>query len=378
MLELPELIAQETGRPKVLVIDDEFGPRESVSFLLQGEFEVFAADRVDRGLEMLVKDSFAVVIMDIRMPQKNGIEGLEELRKLDTDVSVIMLTGYAALNSAQAAISLGANEYMRKPFDVEAMLQSVRRHAKDALERKKRKAVLKQVDVIYESIKREQKTSQAQIGYGQAAAEMVHDLCNPLVVAIGYSQLMLMETRRLKERFPSEIEKVNSYAETLEKCSSFCLHLAESWRQSSKNVTQFESIDLRSAADEVKKVLFFDLPRVEVLGESGVLISGSRYELIRVLQNLVKNALESDASHVVVKIQSLDGKAQLSISDNGKGIPPEMVEIILKKPVATTKEHGTGLGMTIVRHIVAAHRGEMNVESRIGEGTTFTIEFPLS
>src|SRR5258708_7669290 len=132
MLELPELTARfDTPRPKVLVVDDEFGPRESVSFLLQGEFEVHSADRVDRGLDILSKDTFAVVIMDIRMPQKNGIEGLHELRKIDADVAVIMLTGYGALTTAQEAISLGANEYMRKPFDVEAMLKAVRRHSRE-------------------------------------------------------------------------------------------------------------------------------------------------------------------------------------------------------------------------------------------------------
>ena len=102
-------------RPKVLVVDDELGPRESITYLLQDEFEVVAVDRVDRGLDLIERESFAVVVMDIRMPQKNGIQGLEAMRKIDPEVSIIMMTGYGALATAQAAISLGANESMSSP-----------------------------------------------------------------------------------------------------------------------------------------------------------------------------------------------------------------------------------------------------------------------
>src|SRR5688572_21175444 len=115
----PVLSAPVSARPKVLVVDDELGPRESISYLLQDEFDVIAVDRVDRGLELISSESFAVVVMDIRMPQKNGIQGLEAMRKIDPEVSVIMMTGYGALATAQAAISLGANEYLKKPFDVD-------------------------------------------------------------------------------------------------------------------------------------------------------------------------------------------------------------------------------------------------------------------
>src|SRR3954462_4521032 len=84
MLDTPPTTpATATGRPKVLVIDDELGPRESMSYLLQDEFSVQTADRVDRGLELIKKESFGGVVWDIRMPQKNGIQGLEELRRID-------------------------------------------------------------------------------------------------------------------------------------------------------------------------------------------------------------------------------------------------------------------------------------------------------
>ena len=365
------------GRPKVLVIDDELGPRESMSYLLQDEFAVQTADRVDRGLELIRKESFAVVVMDIRMPQKNGIQGLEELRRIDGEVAVIMMTGYGALASAQAAISLGANEYLKKPFDVDVLQAAVRRHATQALERKKRATLFRQLEGMYESVKTEQKKNQMQVGYGQAAAEMVHDICNPLVVTIGYTNMLLDEAQSLPGN-SATIDRIVHYAQRLEHCSSFCLHLAESWRQSAKNVSKSETFTLRDAAEETRAVLFFDSPRIEIEGEATAAITGVRYEIMRVLQNLIKNSLEAGATRVMLSIRKNAGRAVLAIADNGSGLPPEVMAIILKKPIDSTKPHGTGLGMTICRHIAVAHHAEMKVEARPGGGTVFTLDFPLA
>ncbi|MDB6113953.1 MAG: kinA 2 [Lacunisphaera sp.] len=376
MLDAPPFTASST-RPKVLVIDDELGPRESMSYLLQEEFDVLTVDRVDRGLQLARMESFAVVIMDIRMPQKNGIQGLEEFRKIDPDASVIMMTGYGALASAQAAMSLGANEYLKKPFDVDVLQSAVRRHAGEALERKKRTQLLKHLEDMYESVKREQKKHQMQVGYGQAAAEMVHDICNPLVVTIGYTNMLLDETRRLATN-AAGMDRVVHYAERLEQCSSFCLHLAESWRQSTRHQGQGETFNLRAAAEETRAVLFFDSARIEVSGDKDAAITGVRFEIIRALQNLLKNSLEAGATRVVITIRKEAGRAILAVADNGGGLPPETMAVILQKPIESTKAHGTGLGLTICRHIASAHHAEMKVASNPGGGTVFILEFPLA
>ena len=378
MLDAPSITPATTAeRPKVLVIDDELGPRESISYLLQDEFDVLAVDRVDRGLALVQHQSFAVVIMDIRMPQKNGIQGLEELRRLDADASVIMMTGYGALASAQAAISLGANEYLKKPFDVDVLQQAVRRHAREALERKKRSTLLKQLEETYENVKLEQKKQQMQVGYGKAAAEMVHDICNPLVVTTGYTNMLLEEARALPDTSPA-LQRIVTYAERLEQCSSFCLHLAEAWRQSTRHLSSGGNFDLLAAVTETRSVLFFDQARIEVEGDRDVVITGVRFEIIRVLQNLIKNSLEAGATRVTVSVRKVAGKAVLSITDNGAGLPESVMAIILHKPVESTKAHGTGLGLTICRHIAAAHHAEMKVEARPGGGTVFILEFPLA
>jgi signal transduction histidine kinase len=237
--------------------------------------------------------------------------------------------------------------------------------------------MLKSLETMYESVKTEQKKQQMTTGFNQAAAEMVHDICNPLVVAIGYTNMLLDEVRQLPQ-VGRNVERILHYAETLEKCSSFCLHLAESWRQTTKHSGEVDTVDIYATAVDTKTVLFFGTNRVEVTGAKDSFVNGIRFEIVRLLQNLIKNALEAGANHVAVNVERDGGRIVLTIADNGSGLPPAVMESILKKPIESTKAHGTGLGMTICRHIVAAHRGEMKVAARPGGGTVFTVIFPAA
>jgi signal transduction histidine kinase len=189
---------------------------------------------------------------------------------------------------------------------------------------------------------------------------------------------MLLDEVRQLPQVGRHVERVVHYAETLEKCSSFCLHLAESWRQTTKHAGEVDTVDLFTTAVDTKTVLFFGSNRVEVSGAPGAIVNGVRFEIVRLLQNLIKNALEAGANHVNVSVQNDGSRIILSIADNGSGLPPAILDSILKKPIESTKAHGTGLGMTICRHIVAAHRAEMQVAARAGGGTVFTINFPAA
>src|ERR1700710_582352 len=114
-------------KPVVLVVDDEYGPRESIAFTLSAEFTVETADRAADALNRIKAKPYAAVVMDIRMPEMDGIRALEELRKIDPHVSVIMLTGYGTLLTAQQAMVAGANQYLRKPPDIPELIDAVRK-----------------------------------------------------------------------------------------------------------------------------------------------------------------------------------------------------------------------------------------------------------
>src|SRR2546421_10179761 len=98
-----------TDLPQVLVIDDEMGPRESLRMLLKPSYQVHTADSVESGLRLLTEKKPDAIVMDIRMPGMTGIEGLRRSRQIDPHLSVIMLTGFGALDTATQAARLVAH-----------------------------------------------------------------------------------------------------------------------------------------------------------------------------------------------------------------------------------------------------------------------------
>lgn len=109
-------------KEKILVIDDELAPRESIRMVLEDRYEVSTAPGAIEGLNML--DAFPVdlVVMDIRMPRMDGITALQEIKKRHPDTEVILLTAYASLETARDAIRCGAFDYLLKPFDKDDVL----------------------------------------------------------------------------------------------------------------------------------------------------------------------------------------------------------------------------------------------------------------
>jgi putative two-component system response regulator len=104
-------------RNRVLVVDDELGPREALRMILKGRYNVFTAGDGDSALGMLAKEKYDVVILDIKMPDRDGIEILKVAKEMDRDLEVIMVTAYATVNTAREAIRHGALDYLIKPFD---------------------------------------------------------------------------------------------------------------------------------------------------------------------------------------------------------------------------------------------------------------------
>ena len=100
-------------------------------------------------------------------------------------------------------------------------------------------------------------------------------------------------------------------------------------------------------------------------------------QMEQVFFNLVKNAMEAirDGGAIDIDISSDDNDVIVRLADDGLGMEPEQVAHLFE-PYRTTKSHGTGLGLMITARIVRDHGGDIAVESRPGEGTTFTIRLP--
>src|ERR671923_963071 len=113
--------------PRILIIDDDTSLLESYTVLLEDEFQVSTAESGERGLDLLRHEDVHLVLLDVRLPDINGIEVLRRIKALDENVDVIMITAVKDVRVAVEAIKLGAYDYLEKPFEIDDILSLLRR-----------------------------------------------------------------------------------------------------------------------------------------------------------------------------------------------------------------------------------------------------------
>lgn len=361
----------------MLVVDDEYGPRESIAFSLSGEFSVDTAERAKEALSKLQSRAYSAVVLDIRMPEMDGIRALEELRKIDAHVSVIMLTGYGTLLTAQQAMVAGANQYLRKPPDISELLDAVRKQTEATRLRRAHALASNEAQNLNAALKREIEQNEPQIWQARASVELVHDLNNPLTVVIGYAALVAEEARLVSQRDPEAGRKLLEYGAMVEKAAEYCHHLSENWRLASKQAAEFQRVDLVQIAHEVRNVIFFGNVAIQCAGLGEAWVRGSKFELMRILQNVFKNSLEAGATRVTAGFTRRGDQIELVVSDNGAGMDAERVKRALHGGYSS-KVSGTGLGLSICRHLAGTHGATFGLESGVGKGTSVRLVFPLA
>ena len=116
------------SKGKVLVIDDEADIREGLELLLTSEgFSVDLAQNATEGLHKLEDHSYELVLLDLMMPDRSGMEVLAEVRERDRETPIFMITAYGSVEAAVNALKLGANDYFSKPWDNEKLIIEIGR-----------------------------------------------------------------------------------------------------------------------------------------------------------------------------------------------------------------------------------------------------------
>jgi len=109
----------------ILVVDDEIGPRESLRMILKPIYEVHTASNGHEALQSISREKIDLVTLDLKMPGISGIEVLKEIKKLHSDIEVVIITGYGTLTNAVEAIRYGAVDFISKPFNVAEIISIV-------------------------------------------------------------------------------------------------------------------------------------------------------------------------------------------------------------------------------------------------------------
>jgi PAS domain S-box-containing protein len=120
---------------RILVVDDELGPREALRMILKSKYQVLTAVNGPEALQVLSTTPPDIVLLDIKMREMNGIEVLRAIKETDTGIEVIMMTAYASLQTARDAMAHGASEYLIKPFSKKEVEEAIEKALKRRAER---------------------------------------------------------------------------------------------------------------------------------------------------------------------------------------------------------------------------------------------------
>jgi signal transduction histidine kinase len=368
----------------ILMIDDEIGPRESVRFLFKNQYRVFCEESVDKGVQRLKEEHPDVIIMDIKMPGRSGLEGLKEIRAVDPDVAVVMLTGFGTLESAQQAMRLGANDYVKKPFDTQEMRKVVEEHIRITEMARRRTAVSRQLQELNAKLELEIAETRHLASLGQASSELVHDLRNPLTVISGYLQLLMQDMQKVLAPGTDSNGDVRNYLDVIDRNVRRCQEMSKGWRELGKRNER--TMEPCSIAALVSEAATNSQPLAQEVGAKIQVAAGPPSatvladvpQLYRALQNVIGNAIHAvprDRGIVAVTWRVAGDTVEIAVEDNGPGIAEEHQREVFSGTFTTkAATGGMGLGLFITKKVIeGTHLGEVLLENRKEGGLRVTF-----
>jgi signal transduction histidine kinase len=370
--------------PRLLLVDDEAAVRLTVAAVLAKEgYDVTAAASGGEALRLLHEGEFDVVVSDLRLDDMEGLALLSRAQELQPEVVTVVLTGYATLESAIDAVRRGVFGYVLKPCKIDEMKATIR----SGLDRQHVHRAHKEVEVakaVAEARQRAMRDFEVQKGSWLAAIS--HDLKGPLTTIKGTVQWL-----RRKDRFRDE-ERLLKAFETIDLTSSRMARMIDELgdlgrAEADPRRLNLEAHDLAALVQRIvaEHQPTTDRQSIEVecrACDLTILCDGPQME--RVVGNLLSNAIKySPGSGTIrVTLDKDETSAVLQVADQGLGIPADELGNVFMRfyrgTNVTGRIPGTGVGLAGSRQILDDHGATIEVESVEGQGSTFTIRFPLA
>lgn len=346
----------------VLIIEDDDDTRSNLRDILElDDYRIEMAGTAAEALALNCWSSIQMVILDRKLPDSSAEQLLPHIKRLAPQAAVIVVTGYADLDSTIAAVRLGAYDYLLKPINADALRASLVRYVE--LREAQRRAM----------------QSERLAAIGQMIAGLAHESRNALQRAQACLEMLKLEVEdrpaalQLAQRVEQAqddlarlYEEVRSYAAPINLDRHPC-DLADLWRHIWKEL------------QPVRRDRCLTLN--EQLDADRVPCNVDAFALGQVFRNIFENAAfacPAANGRIVVRCGGTELHGQyylrIAIRDNGPGIPPKARARIFE-PFYTTKTKGTGLGLAIAKRIVEAHGGELQVSDE-GDGAEFVILLP--
>lgn len=361
---------------RVLAVDDEPDILRFLSKCLSREgYLVETCQDPVRAADMIAERDFDLVLLDIKMPGMDGMVLLKHAKEARPQSEVIMMTGYATVETAVRSIKLGAFDYITKPFDAGELLGMTRRAVQqhgNSNDPNRYRDWDKMKEEFLSNTSHELRTPMASI---KAASSILLDDYHTKgnMLAGDRPERMLSIIDRNSDRMIRLIDdlldifrygknkvELNKVPVSINKLAAECVE------------------DLTAPCQERGLTMVGDF-------EEGLApVPADPLKLRQALLNLVGNAMKFTPAggRITVGTRGRDGGIEIFVKDTGVGIPPDQQKKIFDKfyqvdGSSTRGSQGLGLGLALAKCIAEAHGGELSLDSMPGYGSTFTVRLPL-
>jgi signal transduction histidine kinase len=390
----------------VLVVDDEPLMLQSIRIMLGGRgYDVVTAGSGAEAVDCLEQSAIDLVLLDIMLPDTNGFQLMGRITANFPDTPVIVMTGHASTDSAVAALRQGAYDYLRKPFGYDEFLKTVENavaHLKLKKEnRLAQEELLKAHSQLEEKVR--ERTGELAKANEQLMEEIAirnqtendlrrssekikvltysisHDLKSPIIGIHGLTRLLRTRYGGLFDEAGRDL--CDQICKAGEQASALIdkLNVYISAKETPLAIETFQLKDVLDLIREEFDLALCSRPVTWIEPAGACEITADRVAVVRILRNLVDNALKYGGpplTRLIVGFARSHGSQILSVSDNGLGLRKKDSVKIFERFVrdATSRGvEGCGLGLAIVREIAEQHGGRAWVETNPGGGVTFYV-----
>jgi signal transduction histidine kinase len=371
----------------LLVVDDEPDVIKSVKGLFRLDYRVLGASTAAEGLEIMQRETVDTVLSDQRMEGMSGVEFLSKLRVEYPDSTRLLFTAYTDVTAVVDAINEGSvYRYIAKPWEPKELGAIL----KDACAL--HDLIVERKQLLDELQKKNAELTQSNELKSAFIRVAGHELRTPLAILSGLSQLAAHETGT-PEPLNGYIQGMGEATTRLERQVLQILKMlsAASFGQIFDRKSHEIGPLLNQAASDIAPFVRLRNQKIDVdIADDLGTIEADADKLRDCVNQLLLNAVKftPDGGHVRLSARRSNGSLRISVGDDGSGIAPEALPRIfdpfftafdVSRHSSGQYEHqrrGLGLGLSIVKAFSEMHGGQVDVESEVGKGSTFTIVLP--
>jgi signal transduction histidine kinase len=369
---------------EILLFEDNPGDAGLLEEMLEEFNDLYLLKNVEtlkEGLDVLKSHHFDVILLDLGLPDSEGVDTLIDVDKKTPNTPIIVLTGLNNEEIGTIAVKSGAQDYLiKKEIDSKQLKRSIQY----SIERKKIEIELeKSQENLEEKVKERTKAlEQSNKELQQFAYIASHDLREPLRMITSFLQLL---ERRYKDQLDDDANEFIGFAvDGAKRLDDMIKDILEYSKVTNKKMT-FSLIDVEQVLDETLTNLkmLIDENNVIITHDPLPNITGDEKLMVLLFQNLIGNSIKYKSQkqpNIHISSKKEGDHYLFSVVDNGIGMSEEYLERIFTifQRLHTQEEYeGTGIGLAIAQKIVHQHGGSIWAESELGEGTTFHFTIPI-